>query len=186
MGAALKLLRRPAWGGGAARPQWKGPVGEPLPSPSSAVPLQWIMWCQSRSPAWPRRWSGGGSGLMARPAATMRCMWTSHAGATASGRSCTPWSRRKVRCLLLPAWPWPALSPGQGGHGVTALLGAHGVLHSCQQELCLAGHLVGRVARAGSLTYKAHLSLLSALPQALTPSWCTWPTRICTRCPTPR
>lgn len=48
----------------------------------------------------------GVSGQMGRPAATMHCMWTSLAGANVSGRSCTPWSRRKVCCPFLLAAGW--------------------------------------------------------------------------------
>lgn len=73
---------------------------------SPPVILQWTMWCRTPSPVWWRHSRGGESGQMGRPAATMLCMWTSPAGARASGRSCTPWSRRKVCCpfFLAPGW----------------------------------------------------------------------------------
>lgn len=81
--------------------------GDPMPILCPAVPLQWTTWCQTPSPAWWRHGSGGGSGRTAKPAATTRCMWTSPAGATASIRSCTPWSTRKVCCPPPPArGPW--------------------------------------------------------------------------------
>lgn len=175
LGAALTLLNGPAWGGGASRPWWNG-RWEALAQAVLCCALQWITSCQSPNAAWPRRWSAGGSGRMARPAATTACMWTSRAGAPASGRSCTPWSRTKVRCLLLPGWPWPAVPwPGRARAGCAV---------GCRWGRCPTGQLVGKVAKAGSLTQL--ISLFSALPQVLTPSWCTWPTRICTRCPTLR
>lgn len=174
----MKLLRGRAWGGGVAwleRPCPALPllcpaVDHVVPEPECSLAEALERW---------REWADGKA----------CCDYTLHV-------DIPRWSdrvRQELHTMVqekgsLPAapWPWPALSPGRGGHEVPVLLGARRVLHGCQQELCPAGHLVGRVVRAGILTYPAHLSFLCALPQASTPSWCTWPTRICTRCPTPR
>lgn len=176
LGAALKLLKRPSWGGGLAR---LGSPGQPLlccapavdhvvPEPEGSLAEALERW---------REWADGKA----------CCDYTLHV-------DIPRWSdriRQELHTLVHEKGSWPAtprlaLASPVPWPGRAVLSGTCEVLHSCQQELCPTGQLEGRVARAGSLTYPAHLSVLSALPQVLTPSWCTWLTRICTRCPTLR
>lgn len=134
MRAVGKQLGRQVWGGGDAlwhAGVWRGAHRDIWPEEplfmTPCHPLQWTTWCQTPSPVWWRHSRGGGSGQMGRPAVTTRCTWTSPAGASASGRSCMPWSRRKVCCpfFLAHGWVWGAWQRGErGGCAVPAPLAA--------------------------------------------------------------
>lgn len=148
MGAALKLLRRPAWGGGMA--EWGSP-GQPLPCCAPAVdhvvpePEGSLAEALER---W-REWADGKA----------CCDYALHV-------DIPRWSdriRQELHTLVhekgsLPATPCLALASPVPWPGRAVLSGA------CE-ELCPTGQLVGRVPRADRITCPAHLSLLSALPR---------------------
>lgn len=160
----MRLLKRPAWGGGAARPWWNGLVGKPcptlpvlcpavdhvVPEPESSLAEALERW---------REWADGKA----------CCDYALHV-------DIPRWSdhiKQELHTMvqekgLLPATPCLALAtpvpwPGRARGGCA--VGCPRGLAQLPAGLCPTGQLVGRVARTGSLTYPAHLSLLSPCPR---------------------